>query len=372
MRSFHRLMGVEFGFAPENVLTFELSLPPAVNQSADQQAELYSQVLERLESLPTVESACANTTLPLTGGGIGLAFEIEGRDHPAPDTELSALYGSISPSYFHTMGIPLIAGRPFNELDARGRAGVTIINQAMAQRFWPGESPLGHRLTIHQGPFVTGDSSPQTCEIVGVVGDVRRFIFDGPEPCMYVPLRQQTWRFMAFALRSADDPTALIRAVRAEVGAVTREAAPYGFKTLDQHLADTVAQRRFAMLLLGIFAAVALILAAVGIYGALSYTVAQRTHEIGLRMALGAKRTDLVGMVLRQGLALTVFGLLIGLAGAFAGTRVLKSLLFEISALDPATFVGVPVLLASVALLACYIPARRATKVDPIVALRCE
>ncbi|UCC31737.1 MAG: ABC transporter permease [Phycisphaerales bacterium] len=372
MRSFQRLMGVDFGFAPENVLTFELSLPPTANQSADEQAELYSQVLGRLESLPTVQSACANTTLPLTGGGIGLTFEIEGRPQPAPDTEPSALYGSISPSYFHTMGIPLIEGRPFNELDTRGRPGVMIINQAMAQRFWPGESPLGHRLSLHQGPFVTGDSNPDSYEIVGVVGDVRRFILEEPEPCMYVPLRQQTWSFMSFALRSTGNPTSLIRAVRGAVGAVTQEAAPYAFKTLDQYLADTVAQRRFAMLLLGIFAAVALILAAVGIYGTLSYTVAQRTHEIGLRMALGAQRTDLVGMVLKQGLALTASGLVIGLVGALAGTRVLASLLFQINALDPATFVGVPLLLGSVALLACYIPARRATKVDPMVALRCE
>ena len=372
MRSFHRLMGVDFGFAPENVLTFELSLPPAANQSADEQAELYSQVLERLESLPMVESACANTTLPLTGGGIGLTFEIEGRPQPAPDAEPSALYGSISPRYFHTLGIPLIEGRPFNELDTRDRPGVMIINQAMARRFWAGESPLGHRLRLQKGPFVSGDSDPESYEIVGVAGDVRRFILEEPEPCMYVPLRQQTWRFMAFALRSTGDPMTLIRTVRGEVGAVTQEAAPYAFKTLDQYLADTVARRRFAMLLLGVFAAIALILAAVGIYGTLSYTVAQRTHEIGVRMALGAQQTDLVGMVLKHGLTLTAFGLVIGLVGAFAGTRVLTSLLFEITTLDPMTFISVSLVLGTVALLACYIPARRATRIDPMVALRCE
>jgi putative ABC transport system permease protein len=372
MRSFHRLMRVDFGFVPENVLTFELNLPSTANQSADQQAALYSQVLERLESLPAVQSACANTTLPLTGGGIGLTFEIEGRPQPAPDAEPSALYGSISPGYFHTLGIPLLEGRSFNELDTRGRPGVMIINQAMAQRFWPGESPLGHRLRVQRGPFVSGDSDPDSYEIVGVVGDVRRFILEEPEPCMYVPLRQQTWRFMSFALRSTGNPVSLVQAVRGEVGAVTQEAAPYAFKTLNQYLAETVAQQRFATLLLGIFAAVALILAAVGIYGTLSYSVAQRTHEIGVRMALGAQQTDLVGMVLKQGLVLTASGLLIGLVGAFVGTRVLTSLLFQVTALDPTTFVGVPVLLGSVALLACYIPARRATKIDPMVALRCE
>jgi len=372
MRSFHRLMRVDFGFAPENVLTFELSLPSTANQSADQQAALYGQVLERLESLPAVQSACANTTLPLTGGGISLSFEIEGRPQPAPDTEPSALYGSISPSYFHTLGIPLLEGRSFNELDTRGRPGVMIINQAMAQRFWPGESPLGQRLRVQRGPVVSGASDPDSYEIVGVVGDVRRFILEEPEPCMYVPIWQQTWSFMSFALRSAGNPRSVVPAVRGEVGAVTQEAAPYAFKTLDQYLAETVAQRRFAMLLLGIFAAVALILASVGIYGTLCYTVAQRTHEMGVRMALGAQQTDLVGMVLKQGLALAGSGLVIGLIGAFAATRVLTSLLFEITALDPTTFVGVPVLLGSVSLLACYIPARRATKIDPMVALRYE
>jgi putative ABC transport system permease protein len=315
-----------------------------------------------------VLSAGAITTLPLTTSNLSLGFQIQGRPSQDPSEGYVARYGSVSTDYFQTIGMSLVRGRWFTEHDTRGRPGVMIINEAMARRFWPAEDPFGQRVKIKP----RDDSDPEDFEIVGIVSDIRESILDEPVPYMYVPMRQQTWHLMAFALRTAGDPASLIGAVRREVAAVTRKAAPSRVGSLEQHLDEAWATRRFTTILLSLYSAVALILAALGIYGVLSYSVAQRTHEIGVRMAVGAQRRDILAFVLKRGLALTAGGVAIGLIAAAAGSHVLTSLLFETSAVDPATFAGVSLLLVAVATIACNIPARRATRVDPMVALRHE
>jgi putative ABC transport system permease protein len=280
-----------------------------------------------------------------------------------------ALYGSISPDYFSAMGIPLLRGRHFTDHDVRGQPGVVIINSAMARKYWPGENPLGQRLATRG---LGGGGSPEEFEIVGIVGDTRESILDEPQPYMYVPFGQQTCDFTCFAVRTDNDPLGLIGTVRGEVASLTKETTPFRFKTLEQYLAASVAQRRFTMIVVGLYAAAALLLASIGIYGVVSHTMSQRTQEIGIRMAVGAQRGDVLRLVIKHGLRLVVVGVGIGLLISLASTRVLTSMLYEVSPADPMTFLGVALLLAAIALVACYIPARRAAKVDPMVALRYE
>jgi putative ABC transport system permease protein len=370
MRSFHRLVHTDAGFDPHSVLTFRMSVPFSGYTDTSKRAELYRQVLERVSVLPGVQSAGAALTMPLSGATVELTFAIRGRPTPPPGQEYAARYNSISPDYFGTMGIPLRTGRFFTEQDRIGAPGAAIINEAMAHRYWPDEDPIGQHLSPDGA--ISSDA-PESFEIVGVVGDVRHGGLDARgEPCMYFPYAQNTWPMMVFALRTTVEPDSLIPAVRREIAGITKEEAAYRFRTVDQHVADSTATRRVPALMTGIFAAVALVLAAVGIYGTLSYSVAQQTHEVGVRMALGAQRGDVLCLVLRQGLMVTGLGLGIGLIISLAGARVLSSLLYEVGAADPLTFCAVSVMLTGVALAACYIPARRATKVDPIVALRYE
>jgi putative ABC transport system permease protein len=370
LRSFQRLTDVDPGFGPDNVLTFRMSVPLAQYSDPHGRADLYRQVLDRMEALPGVQSVGAAAALPLEHARIELTFEVVGRPQPAPGQDPRARYNSVSAHYFRTLGIPLRKGRLFTDQDGRDSPGVTIINEAMARRFWPTEDPIGQRLR----PSATlSDDEPEHFEIVGIVGDVRDRALGTPAmPCMYFPYQQQTWPFVTFALKTSVDPLTLAGAVVSEVAEVTRTEAAYGFKTMEQQLADSIDQPRFLVLLLGIFASVAVILAAAGIYGVLSCSVAQRTHEIGVRMALGAQQGRVMRLVLKQGCTLATVGLAIGLVASFAGSRVLSRLLYGVGTTDPVTFVGVSLLLGAVALLACYIPAHRATKVDPMVALRCE
>ncbi len=370
LSSFYRLTRVDAGFDPANMLTFNLGMADLTGSTVDQRAELSRSILSRIQAIPRVRSACTDVALPLaSGSGVDLTFTINGRAEPAEGLELAAQYGAVSPGYFRCMGIPLLQGRALTELDKHGQPPVIIINERMAERFWPGETPLGQRVRVGVEFFGIPE---EDCEIVGVVGDVRRSIFDEPEPRMYVPFEQQPWPFMSFAVRASGNPPTLVDAVRREVAMVTTEIAPYGFRTLDRYVAEATSLQRVTMILLSLYAGTALLLSGVGLYGVVAHSVARRTHEMGVRMALGARRNDVVALVLKHGMTLTVVGLGMGLVGAFTGTRVLSSLLFETTPLDPAIFGSVILLLLAVALLACYIPARRATRVDPLSALRYE
>ncbi|MCS6806170.1 MAG: ABC transporter permease, partial [Blastocatellia bacterium] len=371
VRSFVNLLRVDPGFRPENVLTFQMA-GPFEQSDADQRANFYSDILARLQALPGVQSVGGATSIPVSGvNHMEIGFEILGRPlRPGEDSQ-SAAYDSVTPDYFRTMGILLRQGRLFTEQDQRGRPGAVIINEAMARRYWREENPLGQRIRLAISFGEPGE--PESYEIVGVVGDVHeRGLDTEAKPHLYVPYRQQTWPFFAFALRTSGDPRLLIGAIRASVAELTRKEAVYDFKTMEEHLAASVARRRFATVLLGLFAGLALVLAAIGIYGVISHSTSQRTHEIAIRMALGAQRWDVLKLVLGQGMILAVIGVGIGLVAALMLTRLLSSLLFGVSPTDPLTFVVVAFLLTNVALVACYVPARRATRVDPMVALRYE
>ena len=370
IRSFLRLLDVKPGFNPMNILTFEMSAPPS-DYDGNQLADFYRQVLDRVKSLPGVVSAGSATTLPLTGNNIGTIFRALGRPAPAPGEEPRIMYYSISPGYFRTMQIPLLKGRVLTERDMRDKAGVIVVNETLARRFWPGQDPLGEQLSL--GLSLDQEGEPEAYEIVGIVGDVRHRGLDREVfPQIYVSYRQQTWAFMSFVVRSNRDPLSLVGGIRNQTLAVEKNQPVYNFQTMEQYLLDSVGQRRFSMMLVGLFALVALLLATMGVYSVVSYSVTQRTHEIGIRLALGAKRGDIFRLILGQGLGLTLMGVGVGLGGAFALTRFLESLLFGVATTDPLIFTAVPAFLLAVALLACYIPARRAMKVDPMVALRYE
>jgi putative ABC transport system permease protein len=367
-RSFLRLTDVDLGFQPERMMTFEMAPPRDTYADNNRRAEVYKQVVARVATLPGVTSTCAGTTLPLSGSGIGLNYTIQGSEAE----EAQAMADSVSVDYFDTLGIPLISGRTFTEQDQREGPGVMIINRTMAQllrRANPNHGPMGLQLSISAN---FGENEPGRFEIIGIVGDVRWSATDKPEPHMYVPLSQQTWPSTYFAVRTVGAPSALVGPIRSEAAAVTGEVAPYNFRTIEQYFDDSLSRRFFALPLLAAFAVLALVLASVGIYGMLSYSVAGQVHEIGLRMGLGAVPGDVLRLVLRRGLTLAAVGLSIGITASLALTHVLGSFLYETSPADPPTLVAVSLLLMGVALSACYIPARRATKVDPMVALRCE
>ena len=368
-RSFQRVMDVDLGFNPDSVLEFYLDVGFSKPLDLQQRAAFYDELLRRIEGLPGVEAAFAGTSLPLRNSRIGFGVVIEGRPMPPLDQIQSARHCAVTADYFQDLGIPLLRGRFFTETDNLGKPGVMIINETMAKRCFPEEDPIGK--SIRSGMRLS-DEEPQSYEIVGIVGDVKDAIPGERRPYMYVPYSQQTWPFMSFGVRTTVDPKSLIGAVRAEVAALTREEAAFEFQTMDERLGELVARRRFTMFLLALFAGTALVLAAVGLYGTLAHGVAQRTHEIGVRMALGAQRADVLRLVLRQGGVLIAIGSGIGLTAALAGSHLLMGVLYGISPHDPATFTGVPLLLLGVALLACYLPARRAAKIDPMSALRCE
>jgi putative ABC transport system permease protein len=369
IKSFARLQRVDLGLDPSGVLTLFSAVPEVRYAEPPQRAEFYRQALERVASLPGVQVAGATTSLPLDGKGSELTFVIEGRPVPPPGQEPDSGYHQVSPDFFRALGIPLLQGRFFTEGDARGATGVAIINDTMARRHWPGEDPLGRRIS-----FGTNErNEPEWLSIVGVVGDVR---YEGLHaevtPDVYVSYLQAPSRAMTLVVRAVIDPASLASAVRREVQSIDPEVPLHHVRTMREVLSDSIATRRFNMILLASFAAVAALLAAVGLYGVMAYSVTQRTHEIGVRMALGARRRDVLRMVVGQGMALALIGVVLGLGIALATTRVLRNLLFGVTVTDAGTFAGVALLLASVALLACYVPARRATKVEPMIALRYE
>ncbi|MDQ3648968.1 MAG: ABC transporter permease, partial [Acidobacteriota bacterium] len=377
MRSFLRLRAIDPGFNPSNVLTLTVSLAGAKQYVGLQREAFYRGLLERIKVLPGVQSASAINHLPLAGDVWGFSIAIEGRPLPSPGKKNRAVYRVCWPDYFQTMGMSLQRGRDFTDRDVMGVPGVAIINETAARRHWPGDDPLGKRFTI-------GDSQehPEWLTIVGVVKDVKQDVWAGePSTEVYLPFLQSKsyvegagrhTSYMTIVMRTATDPLTLTTAVQNTVWSIDKNLPVASVASLEQVIADAVWQPRFNLLLIGVFAVVALLLSAVGLYGVIAYFVAERTHEIGIRMALGAQTGDVLKLVVGQGMVLALVGVGIGLVGAFALTRVMASLLYGVSATDPLTFVGVAALLMVVAVLACYVPARRATKVDPMVALRHE
>ena len=371
-KSFLLLSEVRPGFEPEHVLTTYLSLARVKYPQPEQQQARFAEVLGRAAAIPGVEAAAVLYPLPLGGDGESNTFLIAGRPAVRPEDKPTSNHRTISPDYFRALNIPLSRGRAFDERDAPHAAPVIIVNETFARRYFAGTEALGQHIII-EGE--RGDNEvPPAREIIGIVGDVRHESLDtesGAE--YYVPYTQAPQAFMSLVLRySADNPGSLAASVREVIKQTDKDQYVAAIEPMTKLVAESVARRRFNTLLTGLFAVVALLLASVGIFGVLNYSVAQRTQEIGLRVALGAQTRDVLRLVLGQGVRLILFGLALGLAASFAITRVLAGMLFGVTPTDPLTFVAVSFLLASVALLACYIPARRAARVDPLVALRYE
>jgi putative ABC transport system permease protein len=369
IRSFLHLMNVDPGFSPQNVLTLNISLPDSRYESARSMITFEQQALERLSALPGAKSAGAVFGLPLGNGAIGGDFTVEGQPAPTSGTQpFIATKVVIGGDYFKVIGIPLLRGRYFDAHDSESAPHAVIVSQSLARHYWPHEEALGKRLK-------PGFENDTWFTVVGVVGDTKQYsLGEPPSPSMYLPYVQAPATFLmqdiTFVLRASADPLTLASAARHAIQAVDPDLPVFDVASMDQLVYRSASAPRFNAALLGIFAALALVLAAVGIYGVMSYTVLQRTHEIGVRMALGAQEGDVLQQIVRQGMLLAAGGITAGVAGAWAVTRYLSSLLFGVRPTDPMIFTLAPLLLATVALVACLIPARRATKVDPMVALR--
>jgi len=362
-----RVLSVNPGFNPDHLLTLQVFLSPVKYPERDSKSAItLHEMLENIRTLPGVRSAGLVNALPITGGP-GTEFVIEGRPTPRLGEEPGADIRVADPQYFSTMGIPLVAGRVFTEHDSAASARVVLINQTLARKFWPSENPLGQRITMKDwGPPLTG-------EIVGVVGDVKTNGLDEQVgPMIYWSYYQFGLVFNSFVVRTESDPLLMVSAVKSRIWLVDKNQPVSQIQTMDQVLSQSLARRRLYVVLLGIFACVALLLAASGIYGVVSYSVTQRTREMGIRVALGAERVDILRIIVLQAGKLALAGELAGILVALAVTRLMTSLLFGITAVDPLTFAGVTLLLSAVALAACYIPARRAMRVDPMIALRYE
>jgi putative ABC transport system permease protein len=370
-KSFLLLSEVRPGFEPQHVLSTDLSLARSKYPRAEQQQAAFAEIVNRAAAIPGVEAAAVIYPLPLSGNSNANTFLIAGRPALRPEDKPISNHRTISPDYFHALSIPVSRGRSFDARDNQNAPPVIIVNETFARRFFPGAEALGQRIII-EGE--SGDNvAPPPREIVGVVGDVRHDGLDtdaGPE--YYVPYTQTAEPGMSLVVRSSADNPGLAGNVREAIKQVDKEQYVSAIQPMTKLVAESISRRRFNTMLTGLFAVVALLLASVGIFGVLNYTVAQRTQEIGLRVALGAQTRDVLRLILGQGVRLIMFGVVLGLVASLALTRVLAGMLFGVTPTDPLTFVAVSVLLASVALLACYIPARRATKVDPLVALRYE
>ena len=368
MRTLVRLTHFSLGFNPDNVLTLRIPLRGSRYEDPRRQVEFFQQLLSRVETLPGVQCASVSRGLPIEGQN-GMSFVAEDNLHPAPGQTPDANYLVIGPDYFRTMGIPLRAGRVFTDSDNQNSPRVVLVNEELVRRNWPGQNPLGKRLKTvlnPQGAWLT---------VVGVVENIRTMGPDvGFEPELYIPYTQYPWLLSPrhLVVRTAGNPLAIAPAIRQAVAALDNEVPISDIRPLNQIAGEPAAPRRFIMVLLGFFAALALLLAGVGIYGVMAYSVSQRTHEIGIRMALGAQQSEILRRVIGQGLVPVLLGMGAGLAGAVGLSRFLSSLLFQVQPTDSVTFAVVPLGLFVVALLACFIPARRAAKVDPMVALRYE
>jgi putative ABC transport system permease protein len=364
-RTLVNLERVDVGFVAERMLAMEISLPDTRYPTPEARIAFYRRAIDALRALPGVRSAAASSTLPLTGNDMGIGFRVEGR--PVRDEDhTNAAYHAVSPDYFATMGIRIVRGRAFTARDDERASLVLVISETMARTYWPNEDPIGKRATIGYG--ATGPR-----EIVGIVGDVKESELSEPARSeMYAPFPQTPWPFFTAVVRTERETAPVAASLRTAVTRLDPEQPPGEVQALTHYVREATAQPRFTALLAGTFAALATLLAGLGIYGVLAYSVAQRRREIGIRMALGARAADVRSLVVGQAVALGGVGVAIGLAGALALTRVLASLLFGVSAADPLTFAAVCLLLMTVVALAAWLPARRATRVDPLVALRAD
>jgi putative ABC transport system permease protein len=365
IRSFVRLISLPPGFSGRNVVTAQIALPITSYRSPDQQRAFFSQLVERMKSLPGVASAGATATLPLQGFELSEGVQVEGRpQEPMGPSSPSANVDMISPGYFTTLRIPLVAGRLLDSRDAQGQPNALVVNQAFVRRFFPDENPLGKRLQLE---------GEQWWMIVGVVADYKQTRLAAEmQPEVFATIEQWPSGRMALVIRTAGDPLRIVPAVRAQASAIDPNFPLYNVATMDDMLSREVASQRFDTALLAVFAGLALLLAAIGIFGVMAYAVSQRTHEIGVRIALGAQWSDVGQLVLGQGMWLASIGVFVGLIASFGLTRLMSSLLFDVKPTDPLTFGSAALLLFAVMVTACYIPARRAMRVDPMVALRYE
>jgi putative ABC transport system permease protein len=370
IKSLWLLQTTKSGLDPRNVLTFNVSLPEVkYDGESGQQSRFFSDLKARVESLPGVQSVSSVYPLPLSGDRFSISFEIDGRPVARKD-QPSADFFNADPGYFKTLGIPFIKGRDFDSRDQQKSPQVIIVSETFVRRHFPGEEVIGKK--IKPGISTVGEETPWR-EIVGVVADVRnRALNMEPRAVYYVPQTQVPFNQMIMVVKTTGDPHSLISAASKEVAAIDADLPVFGVKTMEEYISSSVSTPRFNTTLLSIFAAVALILTVVGLYGVMSYSVAQRTNEIGIRLALGAQTRDVLKLILSQGLRLILLGLGIGLLGAFALMKIISGLLFGVTTKDPLTFAAAAVVLSFVALFACYVPARRATRVDPLEALRYE
>lgn len=367
IKSFYEILKVEPGFKSESVLVVDVALPRTKYEEKAARTNFYQQAIERVSALPGVQQVGAANILPLSRSNSDAAFSVVGRPRPDKGREPQANFRTVSPHYLETMGIPLQRGRHINASDRADTGRVIIINEFLAQTQFPNEDPLGQRLNFG------GEEEADNYEIIGVVGNLRNeSLVEKIVPEVYVPLAQEPWHSMSIVVRVAGDPLPLAGAVQREIQAIDREQPIYNVRTLERVVSESLAPQRVVMAMLGVFALIALVLASVGIYAVMSYAVTQRTHEIGIRLALGAQPRDILKMVVGQGMALALLGIAIGLYASYWVTKAMTMMLYEVSATDPLTYAFITLLLLGVAFAANYLPARRATKVDPMIALRYE
>jgi putative ABC transport system permease protein len=366
IRSFITLLNVSPGFDASHTVTMKVTIPTSRYDSADRQRAFFDDLFQRLDALPGVEAAGGNSFLPLNGMGAATAFEIVGQPKPPAGQENVADVRVVTHDYFKAMRIPLLRGRMFDQRDAGAKVRRVIVNDALARKYFPNQDPIGKRIVIWW--YEQGED-----EIVGVVADVRDSALETePRAMTYWPPARFAYPFMTVAIRTAADPKAIVPAAAAALHDIDPHIAAADVRTMSEVVDVSVAERRLTMLLLAVFASIALLLAAVGIYGVISYTVTQRTQEIGIRMALGAQRGQVLSMVVRQALVLAGAGILIGAAGAMLLTGLMRNLLFGVQPSDPLTFAAVAGMLGIVAAAAASVPGLRATRVDPVIALRTE
>ena len=354
------------GFDTHHLLTAQLRLPPVKYRTNAEIAQFMSRTIDEVRAIAGVQSAALVRSMPQTGNFGFTSYAVDGASYPAAQNAPVAGQNVVSDGFFRTMGIPLTAGRDFSEYDRAETGQVAIVNDEFARREWPGQSPLGKRVTLIGPPDVV-------VTIIGVAGSVKQqTLGDLPAPQIYQAVSQAPGNFTSFAVRTTGDPAGFASALRSAVWRVDRDQPVWGIRGMESYVDQHVAQPRFTLILTAAFALLALVLATVGVYGVMSYVLAQRTRELGIRMALGARTDQVVGMVVARGARTVALAIAVGLAGAYVAARWLQSQLFEVRAGDPLTFAMVPAILAAIALAACYLPARRAARIDPMIALRQE